>query len=53
MTLLSAPIELAGDWSASTPEDALIVLSRAREVCLTGIRLLSDNQPGTLRIESR
>ena len=53
MTLLSAPIELAGDWGASTPEDALLVLSRTREVCLTGIRLLSDNQPAVLRIESR
>ena len=53
MTLLSAPLELAGDWGASTPEDALIVLSRTREVCLIGIRLLSDDQPATLRVESR
>jgi transposase len=53
MTLLSAPIELAGDWGASTPEDALIVLSRAREVCLGGVRLLSDKQPTTLKIESK
>jgi transposase len=53
MTLLTAPIELAGDWGASTPEDALVVLSRTREVCLTGIRLLSDDQPATLRVESR
>ena len=53
MTLLSAPIELAGDWGASTPEDALVVLSRTREVCLTGIRLLSDDQPAALRVESR
>ena len=53
MTLLSAPIELTGDWGASTPEDALVVLSRTREVCLTDIRLLSDDQPAALRIESR
>jgi hypothetical protein len=53
MTLLTAPIELAGDWGASTPEDALVVLSRTREVCLTGIKLLSDDQPATLRVESR
>jgi transposase len=53
MTLLTAPIELAGDWGASTPEDALVVLSRTREVCLTGIRLLSDDQPAALRVESR
>ena len=42
-----------GDWGASTPEDALVVLSRTREVCLTGIRLLSDDQPAALRVESR
>ena len=53
MTLLSAPLELAGDWGASTPEDALVVLSRSREVCLVGIRLLSDTQPAALRVESR
>jgi len=29
------------------------VLSRTREVCLSGLRLLSDNQPTTLRVESR
>jgi transposase len=53
MTLLSIPIELAGDWGASTHNDALVVLSRAREVFLTGVRLLSDHQPAMLRIESR
>jgi transposase len=53
MTLLSAPIELTGDWGASTPQDALIVLSRTRDACLDGVRLLSDAQPAALRIESR
>src|SRR5271154_360400 len=53
MTLLSAPLELTGDWGASSPEDGLVVLSRTREVCLSGLRLLSDNQPTTLRVESR
>lgn len=52
-TLLLAPIELVGDWGASTPEDALVVLSRTREVCLAGIRLLSDHQPTALLVESR
>ena len=42
MTLLSAPIEFAGDWGASTLEDASVVLTRTREVCSTGLRLLSD-----------
>jgi len=53
MTLLSAPIELAGDWGASSPEDALVLLSRTREVCLVGISLLSDNQPTEFLVESR
>ena len=53
MNLLSAPLELSGDWGVSSPEDALIVLSRAREVCLDGIRLLSPDQPAELRVESR
>ena len=53
MSLLSAPLELTGDWGASSPEHALIVLSRTREVCLDGVRLLSDVQPATLRVESR
>jgi transposase len=53
MTLLSAPIELAGDWGASSSEEALVVLSRTREVCLIGVRLLSDDQPAALRVESR
>ena len=52
-TLLSVPIELTGDWGASTPEDALVVLGRTREICLADVRLLSDNQPAVLRIESR
>jgi len=53
MTLLSIPIEQAGDWAASTPEDALVVLSRTREVCLSGVRLLSDAQPTAFCVESR
>ncbi len=53
MTLLSAPLELVGDWGASTFEDALVVMTRTREVCLTGLRLLSDRQPDELRIDSR
>ena len=51
MTLLSAPLELTGDWGASSPEDARVVLSRTREACLGGVRLLSHDQPAELRIE--
>src|SRR5262245_50798985 len=53
LTLLSAPLELAGDWGTSTPEDALLVLTRAREVYLRGLRLPPDDQPSALRVESR
>ena len=51
MSLLSAPLELTGDWGVSSPEDALVVLSRTREACLRGVRLLSHDQPAELRIE--
>jgi hypothetical protein len=34
MTLLSAPLELGGEWGGSPPNDALAVISRMREVCL-------------------
>jgi hypothetical protein len=52
MTLLSAPLELAGDWGSSAPNDVLAVISRMREVCLSGIRLLSDRQPVKLRVDN-
>jgi hypothetical protein len=50
-TLLSAPIELGGEWGASPPNDALAVIFRMREVCLSGVRLLSDRQPAKLRVD--
>jgi hypothetical protein len=51
MTLFSAPLELGGDWEGSPPNDARAVISRMREVCLTGVRLLSDQQPAKLRVD--
>ena len=51
MTLLSAPLELGGEWGGSPPNDAFAVISRMREVCLSGIRLLSDRQPAKLRVD--
>src|SRR5271165_5453851 len=51
VTLLSAPLELAGEWGGSPPEAALRVLARMREVCLAGIRLVSDQQPDRLRVD--
>ena len=51
--LLSAPLELAGDWRGSPPDAVMRVVSRVREVALCGFALLSDRQPKKLRIESR
>ena len=51
VTLFSAPLELGGAWGGSPPNDALAVISRMREVCLSGIRLLSDRQPAKLRVD--
>ena len=52
MTLLSAPLELGGEWGSSRPNDVLAVVSRMREVCLSGVRLLSDQQAAKLRVEN-
>ena len=51
VTLLTAPLEVKGDWNGSSPNDALAVIARARQACLGGIRLLSDQQPARLRID--
>jgi hypothetical protein len=50
-TLLSAPIELAGDWGHMVPRSADQVVERMRHACLDGIRLLSDRQPTRLRVD--
>jgi hypothetical protein len=50
-SLLSAPLELMGDWGASPRPAAAIVIARMREVSLAGVRLLSDRQPDRLRVE--
>jgi hypothetical protein len=52
MTLSSAPLQLGGEWGGSPPNDALAVISRMREVCLSGVRLLSDRQPAKLRVDN-
>jgi hypothetical protein len=51
MTLLSAPLELGAEWNGSSPNDAFAVISRMREVCLSGVRLLSDRQPAKLHVD--
>jgi hypothetical protein len=50
-TLLSAPIELAGDWGHMLPRSADQVVERTRHACLDGVRLLSDRQPTRLRVD--
>jgi hypothetical protein len=50
-TLLSAPIELAGDWGRMIPYAADQVVERMRHACLDGVRLVSDRQPTRLRVD--
>jgi hypothetical protein len=51
-TLLNAPLEVQGEWGKSAPGAATSVISRMREVCLAGVKLLSDQQPTRLRVEN-
>src|SRR5579864_7597273 len=51
VTLLSAPIELAGDWGHMIRGAAQHVAERMRHACLDGVRLVSDRQPTRLRID--
>ncbi|WP_292316158.1 hypothetical protein [Mesorhizobium sp.] len=50
-SLLTAPIELAGDWGRMLPGAAQQVVERTRHACLDGVRLLSDRQPARLRVD--
>ncbi len=51
MTLLSAPLELGCEWGGLPSNDPFAVISRMREVCLSGVRLQSDRQPAKLRVD--
>src|SRR5919197_5254080 len=51
-SLLSAPIELAGDWGHMLPGSVDKVVQRMRHACLAGVRLISDRQPAQLRIDA-
>ncbi|MBZ9848226.1 hypothetical protein LB565_09545 [Mesorhizobium sp. CA14] len=51
ISLLTAPIELAGDWGRMLPRAAEQVVDRMRHACLDGVRLLSDRQPARLRVD--
>ena len=50
VTLLSAPLELGGEWGAP-PQAAARVIERMRVVSLSGVRLVSDQQPDKLRVD--
>jgi len=50
-TLLTAPIELAGNWGHMLPRSADKVVEQMRQACLAGVRLLSDRQPTRLRVD--
>jgi hypothetical protein len=50
--LLTASLELGGNWEASPVDAVLRVLTRMRAVCLADVRLLSDRQPQIIRIEN-
>lgn len=50
-TLLTAPIELAGDWGQMLPRAADQVVEHMRHACLDGVRLVSDRQPTRLRVD--
>jgi hypothetical protein len=51
-SLLSAPLELGGDWKSAPPQAVTRVLSRVLEVYLSGLKLVSDRQPEKLRVEN-
>jgi hypothetical protein len=53
VNLLSAPLDVHGDWGGSLPGAAAAVISRMREACLSGLRLLSDHQPDHLRVDDQ
>lgn len=52
-TLLTGPLELAGNWGRMLPHAADLVVERMRQACLEGVRLLSDQQPAWLQVELR
>ncbi|TSE09080.1 DUF2799 domain-containing protein [Mesorhizobium intechi] len=50
-SLLTAPIELAGNWGHMLPRSAEQVVERMRHACLDGVGLVSDRQPTRLRVD--
>ncbi|MDQ0509586.1 hypothetical protein [Ancylobacter amanitiformis] len=52
-TLLTAPLQLGGDWGGSAKADAAAVIGRMRLACLAGVALVSDQQPERLRVDDK
>jgi hypothetical protein len=50
-TLVTAQIELAGDWGRMLEGAVAQVLERMRHACLHDVRLVSDRQPTRLRVD--
>ena len=53
VNLLTAPLEVGDTWNGAASTDAAAVISRMREACLSGIRLVSDRQPDRLRVDDQ
>ena len=53
VNILTAPLDVKGTWGESLPGAAAVVVSRMREACLLGLRLLSDHQPDRLRVDDQ
>jgi hypothetical protein len=51
-SLFAAPLELRGIWGAAPLEAVTRVLLRVREVCLSGLKLVSDRQPERLLVDN-
>ncbi|SEE66372.1 hypothetical protein SAMN05444161_6597 [Rhizobiales bacterium GAS191] len=51
-TLLSAPVSVRGNWAPSLPGAAAQVITRMRDACLTGLKLVSDRQPAKILVDA-
>ncbi|WP_424363279.1 hypothetical protein [Methylocystis parvus] len=51
-SLSRAPIEMKGSWPEASPEVAARVAARVREICLTGVQLVSDRQPDRIIVDN-
>jgi hypothetical protein len=52
-TLLTAPLEIGGNWGGSAQRDVTVVIERMRVACLNGVALVSDRQPDRLHVDDR